>query len=354
MTTVRRACALSIPFLLAASAASADDIADFYRGKQMQIIVRSAAGSSYDQYSRLLARYIVRHIPGNPTMIAVNMTGGGGIKATNFIADVAAKDGTILTIVNQGAPMDQALSLNNQMQADLRQFNWIGNMSDSNQILVTWHTSQTKTLADAKRRETPIGATGAGAPGVQLPAVYNNILGTKFKIITGYSGPEINLAMERGEIDGRGTNTWASYVSATPYVANKQINIIIQTGTHKETELPDVPLLSELGTTPEETAVLQFVSKSVAVGRPIAAPPGVPSARVAALRKAFYDTLHDPVFMAEADKEKVEIHYMSGEDLARIVADLIEAPPAIREKARLAMEPKSLQQLPGTKAGGGD
>lgn len=135
MTVVRHACALSIPFLLAASVASADDIADFYRGKQMQIIVRSAAGSSYDQYSRLLARHIVRHIPGNPTMIAVNMTGGGGIKATNYIADVAPKDGTVLTIVNQGAPMDQALSLNNQMQADLRQFNWIGNMSDSNQIL---------------------------------------------------------------------------------------------------------------------------------------------------------------------------------------------------------------------------
>jgi len=138
-------------------------------------------------------------------------------------------------------------------------------------------------------------------------------------------------------------------VASTPYVANKQINIIIQTGTHKEAELPDVPLLSELGTTPEDTAVLQFISKSVAVGRPIATTPGAPPARVAALRKAFYDTLHDPVFTADADKEKVEIHYMSGEDLARIVADLIEAPEAIRNKARIAMEPKGLQQMPGAK-----
>ncbi len=153
----------------------------------------------------------------------VNMPGGGGIRAANYVAKIAPQDGTILTIVSQGLPVDQALGLNPSFQADLRDFNWVGNMSSSNQVLVTWHTSPTKTLADLMTRETMIGSTQAGSISVQMPAVYNNIVGTKIRIIFGYpDGRDVNLAMERGEVEGRATNPWASYVAVDPALRRRR------------------------------------------------------------------------------------------------------------------------------------
>src|SRR6185503_13511131 len=216
-------------------------------GKQIRFIIRTGSATTYDSYSRLLARHIGRHIPGNPTIIAVNMPGGGGIRSANYVAKIAPQDGTILTIVSQGLPVDQALGLNASFQADLRDFHWIGNLSSSNQVLVTWHTSPTKTLADLMQRETTIGSTQAGSISVQMPAFYNNILGTKIRIIFGYpDGRDVNLAMERGEVEGRATNPWASYVAVTPeYVEKKSIIPIIQVGMVKDPELANVPLLRE-------------------------------------------------------------------------------------------------------------
>src|SRR5262245_58258233 len=207
-----------------ASPAAADAVADFYSGKQIRFIIRSGAGGGYDQYSRMLGRHIGKHIPGRPTVIPVNMPGGGGIRAANYVAKIAPQDGTILTMVSQGLPVDQALGLNPTFQADLRDFIWVGNMSSSNQVLVTWHTSPTKTLTDLMQRETTIGSTQAGSISVQLPAVYNNILGTKIRIIFGYpDGRDVNLAMERGEVEGRATNPWASYVAVTPHLIEKKM-----------------------------------------------------------------------------------------------------------------------------------
>ena len=224
-----------------ASPAAADAVAEFYTGKQIRFIIRSGAGGGYDQYARLLGRHIGRHIPGRPTVLPVNMPGGGGIRAANYVAKIAPQDGTILTIVSQGLPVDQALGLNPSFQADLRDYHWIGNMSSSNQVLVTWHTSPTKTWTDLKQRETTIGSTQAGSISVQMPAVYNNILGTKIRIIFGYpDGRDVNLAMERGEVEGRATNPWASYVAVTPeYVEKKWIIPIIQVGMVKDPELPE-------------------------------------------------------------------------------------------------------------------
>jgi tripartite-type tricarboxylate transporter receptor subunit TctC len=336
----------------ACAPALADPVADFYKGKQIQFIIRTGPGGGYDQYSRLLARHIGNHIPGNPTVLPVNMPGGGGIVSANYVAKVAPKDGTILTMVSQGLPTDQALSLNKSLQADLRTFNWVGNMSNSNQVLVTWHTSPTKTLADARRRETLIGTTGAGSISVQLPALYNNILGLKLKIIFGYPDEGVNLAMERGEVEGRGTNTWASYKSFTPqYVSQKLINPILQVGMEKDPELPDVPLMRDLATKPQDQDVLDFMSKAVSVGRPVATTPGVPADRVAALRKAFDDTLTDPAFIADAKSERAEIRAMSGADLAAIVDSLIGAPQELRDRVKDAIEPRDAQQFKGAKKG---
>ncbi|HWG07048.1 MAG TPA: hypothetical protein VG271_18745 [Beijerinckiaceae bacterium] len=228
-------------------------------------------------------------------------------------------------------------------------------MSNSNQVLVTWHTSQTKTLDDARKRETVIGTTGAGSISVQLPALYNNILGLKLKLIFGYPDEGVNLAMERGEVEGRGTNTWASYKSFTPqYVAQKLIIPILQVGMEKDPELPDVPLMRDLGTNPQDQEVLDFMSKAVSVGRPVATTPGVPADRVAALRKAFDDTLTDPDFIADAKSERAEIRAMSGADLATVVDSLIGAPQELRDRVKDAIVPRNAQEFKGAKKGGGD
>src|SRR5690242_10975236 len=186
------AVALVLPVLAVGSTIPTKDaqaqqsIADFYKGKQMKFIIRSAGGGGYDLYSRLIASHIVRHIPGSPSILPVNMPGGGGIIAANYMADVAPKDGTHLTMISESLPMDQALGLTPSFTADLRAFGWVGNLSASNLLLYTWHTSPIKTMEDAKKRETTMGATGAGSSPSWLPVLCNNVLGTKFKIIQGY------------------------------------------------------------------------------------------------------------------------------------------------------------------------
>jgi tripartite-type tricarboxylate transporter receptor subunit TctC len=224
----------------------------------------------------------------------------------------------------------------------MKAFNWIGNMSKSNQVFVVWHSSPAKTVEDLKTRTVVIGATGAGSASVQLPAVYNNVLGTKLKIIFGYeSGTEINFAMEKGEVEGRGTNPWASWLSATPQlVEKKQIRPLIQVGLEKDPALPDVALLKDLGKTPEETAILTYVSKAVVVGRPIAVAQGVPADRVKALRVAFEATLKDPQFMAEAKKQRADIDPMTGEALQQLVADLVDVKEDLRLKVLAAIDSK--------------
>ena len=342
--------------LLASGAALADPVADFYKGKQMQFIIRTANSGSYDQYSRLLGRHIVKHIPGNPTMLHVNMPGGGGIKAANFIAMVAPKDGSHLTMASQGLPMDQALGLNKGLQADMNTFNWIGNMSDSNQTTVTWHTSPTKTIFDAMKRETVIGASGAGSSSTQIPAVLNNVVGTKFKVIFGYpGGAEIDLAMERGEVEGRAANPWASWKSTkADWLKDNKINLLIQIGIRKAADLPNVPLMRDLAKNPDDQAILDYFSKSISVGRPVGTTPGVPKERVEALRAAFDATLNDPEFKAEAEKQKMEISPMTGAELQQLIADLIDAPKDLLEKVRQVSSSRDAKELPGAKPGSGN
>ncbi len=325
-----------------ASTAYAQDESKFYDGKQIRMIIRSGVGGGYDLYSRMLARHIGKHIPGNPNVVPINMPGGGGIVAANYVALVAPRDGTILTMVSQGLPTDQALGLTPSFKADLRTFHWIGNMSSSNQVTVVWHTSKTQTFEEAKTRETTIGSTGAGSVSTQLPALFNNLLGAKFKIIIGYpDGREVDMAMERGEVEGRGTNPWASYKSTQPrLIKERLIRPIMQIGLEKEPDLPDVPLLLDQPVAPEDKPVLEFMSKAVMVGRPVGTTPGVPAARVAILRKAFDAALKDPEFVAEARTQNAEIDYMSGETLAKIIDDLISAPPSVHERVKAVLRPK--------------
>ena len=333
--------------LSAAPPASAQSVEQFYKGKQMRFIIRSAVGGGYDLYSRLLTRHIVKHIPGSPQMIPVNMPGGGGIVAANYVAEVAPKDGTVLTMVGLALPMDQALGLNLSLKADMRTFNWIGNLSNSNQLTYVWHTSQTKSLEVAKQRETAIGAPGSGDISIWLPEIYNSLLGTKFKIIFGYPGvADVRLAMERGEVEGVASNPWASTLSTqSHYIDNNQVRFLIQAGLAKEKALPDVPLLRELATNARDQEVLDYVSKVVAIGRPVATTPGVPADRVAALRRAFDATLTDAEFMSEAEKLKAEVVPMSGAQLQSIVEEVANASPDLAARVKMAMQPKSAHEI---------
>jgi len=340
--------------LLASLPASADPVADFYKGKQIRVIVRTTPATDYDEYSRLIARFMGKYIPGNPSMIVVNMPGGGGITAANYFTQVAPHDGTVIGIVSQGLAADQALGQSPQLKADLREFKWIANIVHSNQLLVVWHTSPTKTFEDAKKRETTIGTTGAGSASVQYPAFYNNVLGTKFKIVFGYPGGQhIDLAMERGEVEGRGTNPYSGWMASKPtWIPEGKIIPLIQAGMEKEPALPNVPLILDQKVKPEDKPLLEFMARGATVGRPLATTPGVPAERVAALRKAFEDTVKDPEFIAAAKQENLEINPMSADKLVDVINGLLDASQDVRDRMKIALEPKkehTLETLPAPK-----
>jgi tripartite-type tricarboxylate transporter receptor subunit TctC len=344
--------ALTSPLIVAPAAA--DPIEDFYRGKQIRIYIRASPGGNYDIYSRVLARHITRFIPGNPTVLPVNMPGGGGLVALNYVANAAPKDGTVLSMITQSFPMDQALGLDKNLKVDMRSLNWIGNMSNTNEFIFTPKASPTKTLEDAKQRETLIAATGMGSIVTQLAATYNNMLGTRFKIIYGYpSGPEMTLAMERGEVEGRSTSNPQVLGASKEEVAAKY-NFLIQVGMRKIPNYEEVPLLRELASNLEQQAIFDFLSKAVVIARPIVSNPGVPPERIAALRRAFDATLADPAFLEDAGKQNLEIGARGGEELQKIVADLIDTPAAVPERVARAIQIKSAEAVKGVKAGGGE
>ena len=340
-THMAMALTLGVIALLPESSWAQQSVKDFYAGKQLKIVVRTTVGGDYDLLSRTLSRHMGRHIPGNPGMVVLNMPGGGGITAANYLGQVAPRDGTVLSIVGQGLAVDQALGSSPQFTSDLREFNWIANIVFSNPIIVVWNTSPTKTLDDARRRATTVGTTGAGSVSVQFPTFYNNVLGTKFKLVSGYpGGNEINIAMERGEVEGRGSNTYASYMASNPdYIPNKLVNVLIQIGMEKEPGLPDAPLLLDLPVAPEHKPLVEFMSRGATVGRPLATTPATPPERLAALRAAFDATVKDPEFIADAERQRLDIRPMPGDTLDKLIRELISAPQDVKDRVKLLIEP---------------
>jgi tripartite-type tricarboxylate transporter receptor subunit TctC len=335
-----------------AGAATAQSPAEFYAGKRVNVIIGYSAGAGYDQYARVLARFMGEHIPGKPTLIPQNMPGAGSRKAANWLYNVAPKDGATLATLGQNTATDQALKADG-VQFDVRKFNWIGNMVVVNNVLSTWAASGIKTIEDATKKQSSIGGTGAASPSVIYPQVANNLLGTKFKIIAGYpGGGDVNLAMERGEVDGRGSNSWASYKSTkADWLRDNKVNILFQVGPKREDDLPDVPLLTDLAKTPEQKKVFEVLSADVSVGRPILTTPGVPQDRVDALRKAFDDMFKDKAFLAEAEKQKMDISPMTGAELQKIVAATVEMPDSIIAMVKSAIEIRDMEALAPEKGG---
>jgi tripartite-type tricarboxylate transporter receptor subunit TctC len=336
---------------LTASPAGAELVEDFYRGKQLKVYIRAAPGGNYDIYSRLLARHLVRFLPGNPSVLPINMPGGGGLVALNYVANVAPRDGTVLTMITQSFPMDQALGLDRTLKVDLRTLNWIGNMSETNEFFYTAKSSPTKTLQDARLRETPVAATGTGSIMTELAAVYNNMLGTRFKVIYGYpSGPDMTLALERGEVEGRSTSN-PQVLGASKAEVVAKYNFLIQAGLRKFPGYEEVPLLRELAQNADQQAVFDFISKAVVVARPIATNADVPPDRVKALRRAFDAAMADPQFLDEARRQNLDVAATSGEDMARLVGEMIATPPAILAEVAQAIQIKSAQPAKGIKPG---
>ena len=314
----------------------AQSVGEFYKNNPIKIIIRSEAGGTYDVYSRILSRHINRHIAGQPTMININMPGGGGIIAANYVGQTAPRDGSIMSMIGLGLPVDQALGLNKSLRIDLRDLNWIGSISSSNQILVTWHTSKVNSLEKAKEIESQIGSTGAGSVSQQYPAFYNAFLKTKFKVIFGYAGTnQLNLAMERGEIDGSGSTSWAQYVMEAPrLVREKLITPIIQVGLKKEPDLQHVPLLLDLAKNDEEKAAYRFLSNSVNFGRPMATTPQVPADRLAVLREAFAKTMVDEAFIEDVKRSGGEVRWMPADELTQLVKELTTTSEPLKSRLR--------------------
>jgi tripartite-type tricarboxylate transporter receptor subunit TctC len=267
-----------------------------------------------------------RHIPGNPTIVPRNMPGGVGIQAANYMATVAAKDGTSLHAIMQNMSSHQALG-GAGVEFDTRKFFWIGNTTNTPNTLVAWHTTGVRTIKDVMTRELAVGAPGTATASVYYPRALNELAGTKFKIVTGYPGGNpVNLAMERGEVGGR-VNSWASWKATKPdWLRERKIFVLVQMGLKRHPELADVPTITELAKTEDGKAIMLFLSADVPISRAYVTTPGVPPERVSALRRAFDATMKDPAFLAEAAKTGMDISPSTGEE-AQKFSDLIANTP---------------------------
>jgi tripartite-type tricarboxylate transporter receptor subunit TctC len=320
------------------AALSQQAVEEFYRGRKIDLVIGYSPGGTYDLYARLVARHLGQHIPGKPQIVPRNMPGAGSRTAATFVASIAPRDGSVLATADQSLALQQAAG-DKRIKFDTTKFIYIGNPNVENNTTVTWHASRVKTIEDAKRREVTMGATG-GSTSSQYPKAMNALLGTRFKIILGYpGGNDINLAMERGEVDGRGSNSWASWKATRPHwLAEKKINILVQIGLKKAPDLPGVPLLMDLGANTEDRALLRLLSGSTQIGRPIFTTPEVPAERIAALRTAFDAMLRDPAFLQEAKKENFDIDPVSGEALQKLVREIVATPKAQGERLRKIIE----------------
>ncbi len=335
--------ALALTFAAAqfAGSARAQTVEEFYKGKTLDLIIPTSPGGDYDIRGRMLARHLPRFIPGNPTIVARNMPGGVGIQAANHMMKVAPKDGTSLHMIFQSMPSYQAMG-GAQIDFDVRKFGWIGNTTESPNVLNSWHTTGIRTVQDATQRELIIGSPGTATTSYIYPSVMNALVGTKFKIVAGYpGGNDVNLAMEKGEVGGRGSNSWSSWKSGHPHwLAEKKIHILVQVALQRHPDLPDVPLLMELAKNDEDRAVLRFISADMGIARALVTTPDVPADRLAALRKAFMDVMKDPQFIAEAEKAKMDISPSDGETTQKLAESMINTPAPILARAKTLIEAK--------------
>jgi tripartite-type tricarboxylate transporter receptor subunit TctC len=311
--------------------------ADFYLGKVLTIIVGFSAGGGYDMTARLYARHMGRHIPGNPTIVVSNMPGAGSVVATTNLFSSGPQDGTRLGIVAGGAVIEPLLGT--QAKYDARKFQWIGGRSVEPSICAIWHESPVRTMQDAMKTEVIVGASGPGSRTLTYPKLLNELIGTKFKVVTGYPGSnEIRLAMERKEVGGQCGLAWGTAKTRLPdWLSEHKLTLLTQFGLTRASDLPDVPLAAEFAKTDRDRKAIEFLESDAILAWPLFAPPATPADRMAELRQAFSSMLKDPEFLADAQKQGLDVEEVPGRELQRVVDTLYATPADVLDVVKRSM-----------------
>jgi tripartite-type tricarboxylate transporter receptor subunit TctC len=330
--------ALVLLAIAPATAQAQEDVAEFYKGKTVRLLVGIGVGSGYDVNARALARHMSKHIPGNPNIIVQNQPGAGSLTMTNQMYAAGPFDGTVFGASFNGLPTAPLLQPNG-VRFESAKINWLGSTNRETQTMYVWHTAPMQSLGDLKTKEMIVGAQAPGSTQYDYPMLGKALFDLKFKPVTGYkSTSDINLAMERGEVHGTLAN-WSTVKTLNlKQYEDKQIRMLVVWGAREHPELKGIPLITSLAKTPEHKQALQLALARLEFGRPFFMPPNVPPARVAAMRRAFDATLKDPEFLAEAEKLKLEIDPMNGEELARMLEDIAKTPADVVSRVRTAYE----------------
>ena len=325
--------------LCGAPAAMADSVRDFYAGKQITIIVGAGAGGGYDLQARLTARHLGKHIPGNPSLIVQNMPGAGSLQAANYLANSAPADGTTIALLQRGMLLARLINPSG-VRFDIDKLNWIGSLNSEVGVVMSWHTAEHRSAKDLFEKELIVGGI-VGVDPETTPRLLNALIGTKFKIVNGYNTTaQIALAIERGEVQGIADWSWSSVKAVRPdWLRDKKANVLMQVGLHKEPELPDVPFALDFVKDAADRQVLELNFTQKTAARPLAAPPGVPPERVAALRAAFVALSSDQEFVADAERSKLEIAPVPAEAIDKVVALIAATPPDIAEHYARVLSP---------------
>jgi tripartite-type tricarboxylate transporter receptor subunit TctC len=333
----RPAFAAGVLMALIAGAAAQPSVEEFYRGRSIPLVIGYSAGSGYDIYARTLGRFIGKHIPGNPTIVPQNMPGAGSLKAAHYVLGVAPKDGSVIATIGRSAPIEPLLG---DAQFDGRDFTWLGSIASNASLCATWHATAIKTWQDALTRPFALAGEGLGSDPDNFARILKNLFGAKVRIVSGYpGGTEMNLAIERGEVDGRCGWSWDSIKSTRPdWLRDRKLNLLAVFSLRRAPDIPaDVPLIGDLATSDEQRQILRVHLAGQALGRPFFTSPGVPPARKAALRAAFDATMKDPGFVAEIERVKLEVNPTSGAEIDRLLADVYATPRELIEKAKQAV-----------------
>lgn len=329
-------CSLILAALLAvalSSPATSESAEEFFRGKQIQIIIGYNPGGPYDVYTRLAAALLPKYIPGNPKIVPQNMPGVGSAKAANFLYNQAARDGLTLGVIGQQLPVSQALG-DASVKFDMRQFNWLGRFTSGGEASVVWHTVPVKSLADAMKRETTLASTSAGSSADAFPLLMNRIVGTKFRMVRGYPGVAGTvLAMERGETEGAHATLEQILFGKQDWLKERKATVLVQYTQSRHPAFKDVPAMVEFGQNDLDRQVLALFGSTADIGRSVMAPPGIPADRLAVLRRAFDAMLSDPAFRLEVEKRNLEFEPMSGADLQKLVVKSLTISPEVIKHA---------------------
>ena len=331
-------CALAAVVLAAVATqpACSAGVEDFYKGKTVSLLIGYSVGGGYDTYGRLVARHLGKHIPSNPIIVPQNMTGAGSLKAANYLYSVAPKDGSVIGTFSRSQGIAPLID---KAEFDSTKFTWLGSVTDEVSLCVTRHDAPVKSFSELLVTPATFGGEGAGSDPNIFALLYRNVFGAKIKIVTGYPGTnEIQLAAERGEVDGLCGLSWSTLKGRYPHwLKEKKANILVQAGIKKQPELADVPSASELAKEPDQRQILKLLLIGQAMARPFAAPPGIPPDRRAALITAFERTTADPEFLAEAKRLDVEVNPVRADKLDALLAEAYATPKDVIAKAAKAM-----------------